>query len=130
MAHPNEELVRRGYDAFNNADVETLRQVFADTTIFHEPGRSPISGDYEGLDQVLGFSAHSPSVLAVPSGLPSMMWWAMTSMPSGCTALMPNEMGAVFAAQLSWCSMSGMAGSQRPGRTTTTSMNSTSSGRR
>jgi uncharacterized protein len=55
MAHPNEELVRRGYEAFNNADVETLRQLFADTTIFHEPGRSPISGDYQGLDQVLGF---------------------------------------------------------------------------
>jgi ketosteroid isomerase-like protein len=55
MAHPDEELVRRGYEAFNNADVETLRQLFAATTIFHEPGRSPISGDYEGLDQVLGF---------------------------------------------------------------------------
>ena len=50
-----EELVRRGYAAFNNADVETLRQLFADTTIVHEPGRSPISGDYQGLDQVLGF---------------------------------------------------------------------------
>lgn len=57
MAHPNEELVRRGYEAFNTADVETLREVFADTTIFHEPGRSPISGDYQGLDQVLGFFA-------------------------------------------------------------------------
>jgi hypothetical protein len=55
MAHPNEELVRRGYAAFNTADVETLRQLFADTTVFHEPGRSPISGDYEGIDQVLGF---------------------------------------------------------------------------
>jgi len=55
MAHPNEELVRRGYEAFNNADVETLRELFADTTIFHEPGRSPVSGDYQGLDQVLGF---------------------------------------------------------------------------
>jgi uncharacterized protein len=44
MAHPNEELVRRGYAAFNTADVETLRQLFADTTVFHEPGRSPISG--------------------------------------------------------------------------------------
>jgi ketosteroid isomerase-like protein len=48
-------LVRRGYAAFNTGDVETLRQLFADTTIFHEPGRSPISGDYQGLDQVLGF---------------------------------------------------------------------------
>jgi uncharacterized protein len=70
MAHPNEDLVRRGYEAFNTADVETLRQLFADTTIFHEPGRSPISGDYEGLDQVLGSDAErdgrsvrSPTVL-------------------------------------------------------------------
>jgi uncharacterized protein len=55
MAHPNEELVRRGYAAFNTGDVETLRQLFADTTVFHEPGHSPISGDYQGLDQVLGF---------------------------------------------------------------------------
>jgi ketosteroid isomerase-like protein len=55
MAHPNEELVRRGYDAFARADVETLRQVFADDTIFHEPGSSPISGDYHGINQVLGF---------------------------------------------------------------------------
>jgi ketosteroid isomerase-like protein len=55
MAHPNEELVRRGYEAFNNADVETLREVFADTTIFHEPGRSPISGDYRRV--------RSPTVL-------------------------------------------------------------------
>jgi hypothetical protein len=31
------------------------RQLFAATTVFHEPGRSPISGDYEGIDQVLGF---------------------------------------------------------------------------
>lgn len=54
-AHPNEELVRRGYEAFNRGDVESLRQLFADTTIWHEPGRSPISGDYQGLDQVLGF---------------------------------------------------------------------------
>jgi uncharacterized protein len=55
MAHPDEALVRRGYEAFNTADVATLLQVFADTTIWHEPGHSPISGDYQGLDQVLGF---------------------------------------------------------------------------
>jgi SnoaL-like domain len=41
MAHPSEELVRRGYEAFNRGDVETLRQLFADTTIWHEPGRGP-----------------------------------------------------------------------------------------
>ena len=55
MAHPNEELVRRAYDAFSKGDVDTLRQVFADNTTFHEPGPNPVSGDYQGIDQVLGF---------------------------------------------------------------------------
>src|SRR5687768_14105028 len=55
MAHPNEELVRRTYDAFSKGDVETLRRVFADNTVFHEPGRNPVSGDYQGMDQVLAF---------------------------------------------------------------------------
>ena len=32
MAHPNEELVRRGYDAFSRGDVDALRQVFAGDT--------------------------------------------------------------------------------------------------
>jgi ketosteroid isomerase-like protein len=55
MAHPNEELTRRAYDAFSKADVDTLRQVFADDAVFHEPGRNPVSGDYQGIDQILAF---------------------------------------------------------------------------
>jgi ketosteroid isomerase-like protein len=57
MAHPTEELARRGYDAFSKGDVDALRQVSADNTIFHEPGRNPVSGDYQGIDQMLGFLA-------------------------------------------------------------------------
>jgi len=30
MAHPNEDLVRRAYDAFSRGDMETLRQLIAD----------------------------------------------------------------------------------------------------
>jgi uncharacterized protein len=55
MAHPNEELTRRAYDAFSRADADTLRQVFADTAVFHEAGRNPVSGDYQGIDQILAF---------------------------------------------------------------------------
>jgi uncharacterized protein len=90
MAHPNEELVRRGYEALNRGDLETLRQVFADTTIFHEPGRSPISGDHQGLDQVLSFFEVLVEVPAGPSGPPCMTSWPTTSMSWGCTALTPN----------------------------------------
>ena len=67
MAHPNEELARRGYDAFSNGDIDALRPVFADNTIFHEPGRNPVAGDDQGIDQMLGFSGQSRSVLEVPS---------------------------------------------------------------
>ncbi len=28
MAHPNEELIRRGYDAFARGDMDTLRELF------------------------------------------------------------------------------------------------------
>jgi ketosteroid isomerase-like protein len=87
MAHPNEDLVRRAYDAFSQGDIETLRQLFADDTIFHEPGRNPVSGDYQGIDQVLAFSGPSRSVLEGPSGSPCMMLWLATSMVSGCTPL-------------------------------------------
>jgi len=57
MAHRNEELVRRGYEAFSKGDTDTLRKVFADDIVFHQPGHSPLAGDYHGIDQVLGYFA-------------------------------------------------------------------------
>ncbi len=56
MAHPNEELVRKGYDAFSRGDMDTLRnEIFAPDIVFHVPGNSPLAGDYRGFDEVLGF---------------------------------------------------------------------------
>ena len=57
MAHPNEDLVRRGYVAFGTGDVATLRELFADDVVWHVGGRSPITGDYKGKNEVLGFFA-------------------------------------------------------------------------
>jgi ketosteroid isomerase-like protein len=57
MAHPNEDLVRRGYAAFGTGDIVTLRELFADKIVWHVGGRSPIAGDYKGKDEVLGFFA-------------------------------------------------------------------------
>ena len=57
MAHPNEDLVRRGYKAFGTGDIATLRELFADDLVWHVGGRSPITGDYKGKDEVLGFFA-------------------------------------------------------------------------
>jgi hypothetical protein len=59
MAHPNEELVRSGLDAFAKGDIDTLRQLFAQDAIWHTPGRNPLSGDHRGVDAILGLFART-----------------------------------------------------------------------
>jgi ketosteroid isomerase-like protein len=52
MAHPNEELVRRGYQAFATGDVATLNELFADDIVWHAPGRNLLAGTYRGKEEV------------------------------------------------------------------------------
>jgi uncharacterized protein len=59
MAHPNEELVRRGFDAFSKGDVDTLRALFDPDAVWHAPGRSPLSGDHRGVDDILDYFART-----------------------------------------------------------------------
>ena len=55
VAHPNEELARRGYEAFDKGDLDTLRGMFDQNVKWHIPGRNLLSGDYNGIDEVFGF---------------------------------------------------------------------------
>jgi ketosteroid isomerase-like protein len=55
LAHPNEDLLRKGYEAFGKGDMDTLRELFAPNIKWHVPGRNMISGDYNGQDEVFGF---------------------------------------------------------------------------
>jgi uncharacterized protein len=55
MTHPNEDVIRRGYEAFNTGDMDTLRELFDPDIVWHVPGRNAISGDHRGPDAVLGF---------------------------------------------------------------------------
>ena len=58
MAHPSEDLLREGFAALERGDMDALRnQFFAADVRWHAPGRSLISGDYEGIEQVLQFFA-------------------------------------------------------------------------
>jgi ketosteroid isomerase-like protein len=45
-AEKNAETVRRGYEAFNKADMQTLTELFDEGASWHTPGRSPIAGDH------------------------------------------------------------------------------------
>ena len=129
MAHPNEELARRGYDAFSNGDIDALRWLPTIQSCM-SPAATLSQVTTKALTRCSAFSGQSRSVLEVPSGSPCMMLSPTASMPSGSTSLRANERGAAFTASRPWCSTYGMAWSLRPGRTTTTSMQPTSSGRR
>jgi ketosteroid isomerase-like protein len=51
--HPNLRLVRQGYEAFARGDVDALGELMAHDVVWHEPGRSPLAGDYTGPEGVL-----------------------------------------------------------------------------
>jgi ketosteroid isomerase-like protein len=51
-AERNAEAVRRGYAAFNSADMKTLTELFDESATWHTPGRSSIAGDHKGRDAV------------------------------------------------------------------------------
>ena len=55
MGHPDEDVVRRGYDAFSRGDMQALRELFDPDIVWHTPGRSQLAGDHRGVDAVLGF---------------------------------------------------------------------------
>jgi ketosteroid isomerase-like protein len=55
MADDNVQIVRGAYEAFARGDIATLLGVFADGITWHVPGRTTLSGDYKGHDEVVGF---------------------------------------------------------------------------
>jgi uncharacterized protein len=52
-----ETLVRRAYHEFESGDLDLLNVVWAHDVVWHEPGRSPLAGDYKGPEAVLDFLA-------------------------------------------------------------------------
>jgi ketosteroid isomerase-like protein len=48
-------LVRRGYEAFNSGDADTLRTILAHDVRQHVPGTSQVAGEYKGIDGVLAY---------------------------------------------------------------------------
>jgi uncharacterized protein len=50
--HPNEELLRREYEAFAREDLAALDEIFADEIVYHVPGHNPFAGNYHGKASV------------------------------------------------------------------------------
>ena len=70
-ADENAAIVRRDYEAFNAADMETLTELFDESASWHTPGRSPIAGDHAGrtFNSTLGMSSGPSRAGARSAGL-------------------------------------------------------------
>ena len=52
--HPDIAVVKKGYQAFNSADIATLSELIADDAVQHMPeGKNQFSGDHKGRDNIL-----------------------------------------------------------------------------
>jgi ketosteroid isomerase-like protein len=54
-AEQNTAIMRRAYEAFNSADIDTLTELFDESMVWHLPGRSRFADDYEGRDATLAY---------------------------------------------------------------------------
>lgn len=55
MSHPNEETLRKLYNAFAEGEVDTVMGLLTDDLEAHISGRAQVSGDYRGKEEFLGF---------------------------------------------------------------------------
>jgi uncharacterized protein len=49
-ADENAAIIRRGYEAFNSGDMNTLTEIFDDGAVWHLAGRSSLANDYQGRE--------------------------------------------------------------------------------
>jgi uncharacterized protein len=54
-AEENVAIMRRGYEAFNTGDMNTLNEVFDESAVWHLPGRGRFAGDYQGREATLTY---------------------------------------------------------------------------
>ena len=57
-AEENLAIMRRGYEAFNVGDMDTLIEVFDESIVWHLPGRSSYADDYRGREATLTYFGH------------------------------------------------------------------------
>ena len=55
MTQQNADLILSAYEAFGRGDLGTVFSILSPDITWHVPGRSPLSGDYTGKEQVFGF---------------------------------------------------------------------------
>lgn len=59
MISTNASIIRKAYDDFAKGDIPAVLEAFDTSITWHVPGHSPLSGDYKGRDEVVGFFKHT-----------------------------------------------------------------------
>lgn len=54
----NAALIVSAYEAFSSGNIQSVLTMLAEDILWHVPGRGPLSRDYRGPDEVLGFFDH------------------------------------------------------------------------
>ena len=54
-ANENAAIMRRAYEAFNTGDIDTLKEIFDESIVWHLPGRSSMANDYKSRDATLAY---------------------------------------------------------------------------
>src|SRR6185503_2387980 len=54
-ADENAAIMRRAYEAFNSGDMDTLVELFDESAVWHTPGRSWPSNEYQGREATLAY---------------------------------------------------------------------------
>ena len=121
MAHPNEALVRRGYEAFNKGDTQTLREVFDPEIVWHFPGRSVLAGDHRGTDALLGFFGRTMELTAGTFRVELHELVADDQHTVGLHLATGERRAGRLRIERSWCSTSATTRWSRRGSTSRTS---------
>jgi len=53
MSESKEDIIRRGYQAFGEGDMETLRSIYTPDVVQNQPGENQLAGEHTGVDNVL-----------------------------------------------------------------------------
>jgi ketosteroid isomerase-like protein len=67
--HPNATVVREGFEAFTTGDMGWMDQHLADDIVWHVGGRSKLSGDHTGKQDVLNLFARQAEIF---TGAPTL----------------------------------------------------------
>lgn len=54
MAESKEDIIRRGYKAFGEGDMETLGSLYTPDVVQRQGGNNQTAGEYKGVDNVMG----------------------------------------------------------------------------